>query len=503
VVRRFAPCVAAAAIGWLTLFVFSATAVAGPSQPTFTETHPQLFSATSSSGTTLQIDVVLDFGLLSRAQGPPGLPPLSVGETYFEVRLQVAPSDAPDLPIVLPVGAASLRAGASGPFVTASTGSTDSDWYFPVARSTKFGVLTIATASLTVPILGPGGQVTNTLAHPATLALVLPRVAPASASATSPGRPAARHGHSGAEAALFAAGALVVVGAGFGLLAFGRRRAFYRADREGRLVLVAPPVIAGALEAPAPEVRPRRAPKRIVVKILGWLEITRVKRRSEHAVAASGPVSEIVVFLVLNPGCTFTSIQLREAIWGLGRSPLSSTSFRNYMVELRKTFGSGVVVTRSYKYELTAAVVSDLAMFRAALSRDEPVAGPEEALSLVRGPVLNGCFDSKKNSPFAWAVGVANDIEDEVTSVAHDLAVASLAAQEPARAAWALAQGLLCSTTNLRLRLLELEVGCALGGAQELERRLSAGQAALARFPQDVARLEEAARQLGGDAQLM
>ncbi len=46
------------------------------------------------------------------------------------------------------------------------------------------------------------------------------------------------------------------------------------------------------------------------------------------------------------------------------------------------------------------------------------LAGREEALALVRGPVLHGSFDGKKNSPFAWAVDTANDIEDEVTTVA-------------------------------------------------------------------------------------
>ena len=102
------------------------------------------------------------------------------------------------------------------------------------------------------------------------------------------------------------------------------------------------------------------------------------------------------------------------------------------------------------------AVTSDWDQFQAALQADDELAGREQGLALVRGPVLHGSFDSRKNSPFSWAVGIANDIEDQVTSVAVDLALACLELDDPRRAARAVSQGLLCSEANLRLRKIDL-----------------------------------------------
>jgi len=116
---------------------------------------------------------------------------------------------------------------------------------------------------------------------------------------------------------------------------------------------------------------------------------------------------------------------------------------------------------------------------------------------LVRGPVLHGSFDGKKNSPFSWAVGDANAIEDQVTTVAVELALRCLEGQALARAANAVSQGLLCSDANLRLRTIDLRVGSAVGGSKEVGRRLAAARAALATFPKDVTELEEEARTLG------
>jgi hypothetical protein len=212
----------------------------------------------------------------------------------------------------------------------------------------------------------------------------------------------------------------------------------------------------------------------------------------------AGPLREIVVFLVLNPGRSFTSVQLRESVWGLGRHPITPATFRKYMVHLRKAIGPGVVVIDRYRYEMTDAVTSDWAMFL--LLRDEDAG---HALELVRGPVLNGCFDGKKNSPFAWAVAIANEIEDDITTVALDLAASYLdELDDPVRATTALSQGLRCAQANLALRLLDLRTGAALGGVRELSRRLEAGRAAMATFPMDVEQLEDQARHLGWGAAL-
>jgi hypothetical protein len=156
-----------------------------------------------------------------------------------------------------------------------------------------------------------------------------------------------------------------------------------------------------------------------------------------------------------------------------------------------------VVVTDVYRYQLTEVVTSDWSMFRSALQADDELAGREQGLALVRGPVLHGSFDGKKNSPFSWATKKANEIEDQVTSVAMALALACLDLDDPRRAAAAVSQGLLCSEANVRLRKMDLGVGAALGGPREVGRRLAAGRAAMATFLNDVDELEAVALRLG------
>jgi hypothetical protein len=263
-----------------------------------------------------------------------------------------------------------------------------------------------------------------------------------------------------------------------------RRRRFYRADREGRIVLSGPPALLAAAVIPG-----RQA---IVVKLLGPLEVEGTKRP-----VTAGPLLEIIVFLALNPGRSFTSVQLRESIWGLGRRPITSNTFRVYMVQLRKAFGTGVVVTDRHRYAMTGVVTSDWDRFQAARRADDKLASGEQGLALVRGPVLHGSFDGKKNSPFSWAIGTAINIEDEVTTVAVALALACLDLHDPQRAATAVSQGLLCSETNFRLRQLDLRVGAALGGPKEVGRRLEGGRRAMVIFPKDVIELENEARTLG------
>jgi hypothetical protein len=288
-----------------------------------------------------------------------------------------------------------------------------------------------------------------------------------------------------------AAGLLALGAAAAGAVTIRRRRAFARADRDGRVVLSGPPALAaGAVGLAGAGLPPGR--QRIVVKLLGPLVVDGTKRTITH-----GPVLEIITFLALHPGQSFTSVQLRESIWGLGRKPIVSQTFRKYMVELRKAFGTGVVVTDVYRYELTDSVTSDWDLFRAHLDADDELAGQEDALNLVRGPVLHGCFDGKKNSPFSWAYDEANRIEVQIVGVASDLALAYLGLGEPSRAGQAVSQGILNSTSNLRLRTIDLQVGAALGGPREVGRRLDAGRAAMASFPDDVVSLEREAQDLG------
>jgi len=491
--------------------LFGVPAFGGPSQVNFEPAQvPVVFSATDSAGGpfTIQADVMASTLLLGGAPSYLASPP--PGESYLWIEFQTAEGQVPNVALDLPLSAGTLVTATrtvSPTGVDLGPASQSTEWYFPVADSTTKATLKIGAATVTA--YGDNGSTENFAIAPTTIEFVTqsPVSAPAPTFAvpvptvSAPGRRATPTpaSSSPAEALGIGLGALAVLGAAIpGLVVWRRRRAFYRADREGRVILVGPPLLGSALAGArlpeeggvAPQVlRPRHS---IVVKLLGWLEIDGV----EPPVMA-GPLREIVVFLVLNPGRSFTSVQLRESVWGLGRQPLTPATFRKYMVHLRKAVGPGVVVIDRYRYEMTDAVTSDWAMFL--VLRDEDAG---QALELVRGPILNGCFDGKKNSPFAWAVAMADDIEDQIATLARDLAASYLDVDDPARATTALSKGLLCAQANLGLRLLDLRIGAALGGVRELSRRLGAGRAAMATFPKDVEQLEDQARHLGWEAAL-
>jgi hypothetical protein len=479
-------------------------AFGGPSVVNFEPAKvPVVFSATGTAGGpfTVQSDVIASTLLLGGA--PSYLPALPPGESYLWIEFQTAEGQVPDVPLALPMSAGTLvtaDATVAPAGVDLGPASVSTEWYFPVADSTTKATLEIGATTVTA--YGNNGSSENYAIAPTTFRFVTQPAVPLPVPTVSaPGRRATPTpiSSSPAQALGIGVGALAVLGAAIpGLVVWRRRRAFYRADREGRVILVGPPLLGAELAGARlpeeegvgpPPPRPRHS---IVVKLLGWLDIAGV----EPPVMA-GPLREIVVFLVLNPGRSFTSVQLRESVWGLGRQPLTPATFRKYMVHLRKAIGPGVVVIDRYRYEMTDAVTSDWAMFL--LLRDENAG---QALELVRGPVLNGCFDGKKNSPFAWAVAMANDIEDQIATVALDLAASCLDEDDPARATAALSHGLRCAQANLALRLLDLRTGAALGGVRELSRRLEAGRAAMATFPMDVAQLEDQARHLGWEAAL-
>jgi hypothetical protein len=498
------------------VFAGSSAAFASPVGIQFVPlTSPVVWPATEADGTAHGSTVTVDTAEVALGSQLPGGVPLISNQRYFYVALHPSYLYAgdPNAPFAMPITAATLvttHGTITGIPVPPSSLAIDGSWYFPVNGTVSS--VTLNVASFTKVLGNERGDFNQWTFSPAPIDFVAQHVA----GSTSPGVGQAGAGKSqtgtpvattapqggvkgdstpvGVLIGAGAAGALVLGAAAAGLVSVVRRRTFTRADREGRIVFSGPPVLAaGAALAGAAVPRERHG---IVVKLLGPLQVDGTKRP-----VTAGPLLELIVFLALNPGETFTSVQLQERIWGLGRKPIASQTLRKYMVELRKAFGTGVVVTDVYRYELTEAVISDWALCQAFLvsgvAADDVLSGQEDALALVRGPVLHGSFDGKKNSPFSWAVGTVNDIEDNLTTVAAELALACLDIDDPKRAKQAVGQGLLCSEANLQLRLVDLRVGAALGGPKELGRRLEAGRAAMATFPQDVAVLERAARSLG------
>ena len=494
----------------------TAEAATSPVTPFVSVTQPTIWPAVAGDGTPFNSTVTITKAEFGPADQLPGGVALDNTQTYFYVALHasrayggdpVAPFAMPATPATLTTSSGTAN-GIPGPM---NSLTIDGSWYFPVQGNLTSATLQVAP--FTKILRNERGDFQPWTFSPLPIALVAQPVAAtpdtgvASSGQVPPKgtKPAATSGFGGTAPSrskrtgtpvgvLIGAGAAsaLVFGAGTaGLVSIRRRRAFARADREGRVVLTGPPaLVAGAFGLAGLGLPPGR--QWIVVKLLGSLVIDGTKRT-----VTAGPVLEIITFLALHPGQSFTSVQLRESIWGLGRQPIASQTFRKYMVELRKTCGTGVVVTDVYRYELTDRVTSDWDLFRAQASADDELEGKVAALGLVRGPVLHGCFDGKKNSPFSWAYDTANRIEDQIVEAASAVARACLDLDDASRAGQAVNRGILCSTANLQLRTIDLQVGAALSGPSEVGRRLVAARAAMASYPSDVAVLEQEAHSLG------
>jgi len=490
----------------------SAMAATTKATPFVAESQPVVWSATQPDGTPVRSTVIIDKAEVGTADQLPSGATLQAGHTYFYVALHptFVYSNDPQTPVPMPVTPATLTTPTgtvTGIPAAASSFTVDGAWYFPLNGT--ISAVTLQVASFTKVLGNERGDFGTWTFAPTPITFVTTQVAAAPGaghSSSSPGSgggssttnestAAGSNGASGTPVGLTigagVAGVLALGAATAGAVMIRRRRAFARADREGRVVLSGPPaLIAGGAGLAGIGLVP--GGQRIVVKLLGPLVVDGTKRKITH-----GPVLEIVTFLALHPGESFTSIQLRESIWGLGREPIASQTFRKYMVELRKAFGTGVVVTDVHHYVLTDTVTSDWDLFQSFLAADDELTGQADALGLVRGPVLHGSFVGKKNSPFLWAFETASVIENDVVDVAGELALACLELGESKSASRAVKQGILCSSTNLWLRTIDLKVGVAVGGPRELDRRLDAGRAAMATFPNDVAELERAAGSLG------
>ena len=497
----------------LCLLLASGPAMATTTQviPFVPASQPVVWSVTESDGTPMNSTVTIDKAEVATADDLPSGASLQPGQTYFYVALHPSYTynNDPQAPVAMPATPATLTTPTgtvTGIPTDPSSLTIDGAWYFPVDGAVT--TVTLNVASFTKVLGNERGDFLPWTFTPTPITFVATPVAAApttghSGSPTSTGSAptaagsATQGGSNGAGTPVgltVGAGAAAVVALGAataGIVTIRRRRAFARADREGRVVLSGPPALVAGAAGLAGLGVPTGG-QRIIVRLLGPLVVDGTKRT-----VTAGPVLEIITFLALHPGQDFTSVQLRESIWGLGRQPIASQTFRKYMVELRKVFGTGVVVTNAHRYELTSAVTSDWDLFRSFVNDDSGLFGQEEALGLVRGPVLHGCFDGKKNSPFSWAYDTANRIEEQIVELASDVALTCLDLDEPSRAGQAVGQGILCSNANLRLRMIDLKVGAAIGGPSQIERCLEAGRAAMRSFPEDVAVLEGEARTLG------
>jgi hypothetical protein len=221
------------------------------------------------------------------------------------------------------------------------------------------------------------------------------------------------------------------------------------------------------------------------VKVLGPLEIDGLVRPVRLL-----PVRELLVFLALHPGQSFTTTELRNAIWIEGRAEPKAQTFHNYLSDLRRSLPPGVLTKSGYHFALSDAVTSDWSRFVTVLEggndRSERLGA---ALALVRGSPFEGEF-SGRTSPFSWATDLCHQIEVAAEKAGHELVTHCLEAGDPVPADAAVAQVLRCLPGSIAAREDSLRVGAVLGGPRELDRRLAAARAVLgddARFLEPVA----------------
>ncbi len=203
---------------------------------------------------------------------------------------------------------------------------------------------------------------------------------------------------------------------------------------------------------------------------------------------------EVLVFLALHPGRSFTSTELRSAIWSEGRDEPKPETFRNYLSYLRRSLPSETLVKVGYRYSLTETITTDWGSFCSLINRNGDRAEHlAEALDLVRGPPFDGPSTGRA-APYEWAGELRHWIEAAVEKAAHELFTVCLEAADLALADSGVARALRCVPASVVTREDHLRLRATIGRRPEVERRMRAARVALG---EDVTLLEPLAFDLG------
>jgi hypothetical protein len=482
------------------------------------------FAGTAADGTALTLGVQITDVILSRfSPGDPTASPGGPGSDFLSLDMTTDESagtgpsfngfDAVpigDISLALPDGTVA-DAVPPGPPVAFLEGS----YSFVVPAATTDGTLEVTPVTVSAVeypgAVGPNAAMTMIAFQSARAPVVVPppaaavtvpttnepTIAPPSTVPTTKVAASQRHptstGLSAPEkAAAGTGGGLVVLVL---VIPIWRRRAFRRADTQGRVVFDAPPVPTSA-RAPPVEARPvgGAAPEAespgVDVKVLGPVVFDGLVRP-----ITTTPVAELLAYLALHPGRSFTTDQLRSAIWADGRSEPKSDSFYTYVSALRRSLPPGSLVKSGTRFTLTDVVTSDWGRFGTATeAHDDRVERLREALALVRGPPFDGAL-SGRNPPYAWASDLSHQMEVAVEKAGHELVLLFLDSGDPVPADAVIAQVLTCVPASIVAWEDYLKVGSLLGGPRELQRRLDVARHALGN---DETLLEPLVRELAG-----
>jgi hypothetical protein len=386
-------------------------------------------------------------------------------------------------------------------------------YVFLVPSSTKTATLGVSSGSYGAVEYqngtGAGGSLTTIAFEPAKTLLVVPapiRTAPGGGTTTTTARARsseARHTpvHKSTGSGVgFAAPLAVGAGTGGGavllvlLIPIWRRRAYRKADAEGRVIIDSAPILLSPrvpavletretrpIDQPVTDHPPDagRAIERVkspsvTIKVLGPVEIAGLV----HSIKL-GSVRDVLVFLALHPGRSFTSAELRNAIWAGRRDEPKPETFRNYMSHLRRALPDGVLKKDGYRYSLTNGIDSDWATFCALVAgSDDQAERLAEALSLVRGAPFDGPSTGRSVS-FGWADELRRSMEVAVERAAHELFTIGIETGDMALADVGVSQALTGIPGSLVALEDRLRLGSAIGGRIEVARRMRSARSVL------------------------
>ncbi len=164
----------------------------------------------------------------------------------------------------------------------------------------------------------------------------------------------------------------------------------------------------------------------VTVAVLGELEV-----RGLAQPLTSAPVQELLCFLALHPGRSYTTAELRNAIWAEPRLEPTAKTFRNYVWMLRKALPVRRLRPRRLPLPIERRRGLGLGRLRrpSRRGRRSRLSHLRSALELVRGrPFANA--GARDPDTYGWArVEFSVVMERAIEDTTHELVTLALGTQ--------------------------------------------------------------------------
>jgi hypothetical protein len=514
---------AAAITAGLTVLGCTAGVAKAAPVPSFAMVGTAAFTGTATDGTPLSIGVHVDQAELSliSAAGSQTTAPSGSVFLVVEVHSDESAGNGPSFDGFDAVATADLMLRSSSGTVPATVSATPSSgpltgtYYFAVPPSITSAQIEVGPATVGAVeypgALGTNGKLTGLTLDPTTIDLVLVKTPATTTPPTSTPAPShAEHSRVIRSAPGLSLPGQIGIGAGSGgvvllfvvIPIFIRRRRYDRADRDGRVIIDTPLLLERGppalpaqgtdhVEEGAPDSDHQASTVTVTVALLGDLEVHGLRRP-----ITSTPVRELLCYLALHPGRSFTTAELRNAIWAEPRTEPSAKTFRNYVWMLRKALPAGTFDPAGYRYRLSDAVVSDWAAFvgHVAVGGESRLSHLRSALGLIRGRPF-ASPEARDPDAYGWAkVEFSVVMERAIEDTTHEVVTLALADKDLDLADWALSRWPPGPPWSVLLEGDSLRVAAARGAPGGVVRALDATRSHLG---EEAVILEDLARELG------